>query len=49
MQKKEILECEGNLYEEMDEIRKLVSDDDNIIPYGSTTRLCEAFLTIYCC
>lgn len=49
MQKNEILECAGNLYEEMEEVRKLVSDNDEMVPYGTSTRNCSAFLTIYCC
>lgn len=49
MQKNEVLESAGNLYDEMEEIRKVFSDDDSIIPYSSTTRLCGALLTIYCC
>lgn len=49
MQKREVFENAGNLFEEMEEISKLISNDDGVIPYSSTTRLCGAFLTIYCC
>lgn len=49
MQKKETLECAGNLFEEMEEMKKLISDEDSTMPYSTSTRLCAAFLTIYCC
>lgn len=48
MQKKDAMECAGNLSEEMEEIKKLFSDDDMIV-YGTSTRGCNTFLTIYCC
>lgn len=49
MQKKDIMEYAGNLHEEMEEIKKVISEDDSMVPYGTSTRGCAAFLTIYCC
>lgn len=49
MKKNEISDCAGNLYEEMEEIKKFISDENSTIPYSTSTRSCAAFLTIYCC
>lgn len=49
MQIKDAIEYAGNLHEEMEEIKKLSSDADDMIPYGTSTRSCNTFLTIYCC
>ncbi len=39
----------GNLDEEINEIRKIVSDAEGVDAAVTTTILCEAFLTIHCC
>lgn len=49
MQKKDVLECAGNLCEEMEEIKKLISEEDSVMVPGTSTRSCATFLTIYCC
>lgn len=49
MEKMDAMKCVGNLSEEMEEIKKLISSDDDTVVYSTSTRGCNTFLTIYCC
>lgn len=39
----------GNLLEELEEVHKLVPSDEAVETVSTTTEICSAFLTIYCC
>lgn len=42
-------ETVGNLKNELDEIQRLVYMENAVGEFLTTTRSCQAFLTIYCC
>ena len=42
-------EYAGNLLKEIEEIKKMAQDESNIEVAGTTTVICNSFLTIYCC
>lgn len=39
----------GNLSGEIEEIKKIILDNNDMEIYASSTRTCGGFLTIYCC
>ena len=41
--------CAGNLYEELQEIGKMSSENEYVELPGTSTITCASFLTIYCC
>lgn len=50
MEQKEEMSCDGNLYEEMLEVDKLLQESDCQEVLGGThTAGCTGILTIYCC
>lgn len=41
--------CAGNLYEELEEVQKLIPSEDAVEVAATTTERCAALLTIFCC
>lgn len=39
----------GNLFEELEEIQKMIPNEETVETAGTSTERCSAFLTIYCC
>ena len=39
----------GNLLEELEELKKMISNEEAVEVSGTSTELCNSFLTIYCC
>ena len=39
----------GNLFEELEEVQKLIPSEEAVEAAGTSTERCSAILTIYCC
>lgn len=49
MKEEKAIEFAGDLFQEVDEVSKIISDIDGIEQIFTNTVVCSNFLTIYCC